>query len=373
MERTEKLKFSRNNIKRPYTKKNQCDNCKECENDKSFLDEENEKSTPKRTKSNRYNKEEYNKNYSNKKNEPPLKNRRSSTRSGKAWTSEEQTKIRNGKPTSYFIKKGTVVGVNLSYFDSVFYFESKGLDLKINNSCIVSIEKGEFWGKVCAPIRVIEENAKTNFSAYGSVLRIATDEDAEKRAKNVAMEKKAFKFCNVRIKARNLKMKLVKVIFRFDRSKAIFLFTADGRIDFRDLVKDLAGEFHTRIEMRQIGVRDEASMFGGYGCCGRLLCCSAYRRTFIPVSIRMAKVQSLTLDPVKISGGCGRLMCCLGYEYKTYEQMRKELPRFGEKVTTGDESGSVVNLDVLKKLVYVDVGEGKVIKVDSKDLKRAKR
>jgi len=285
---------------------------------------------------------------------------------------ENNTKIRNGKPKPYFTSNGVVVGVKLSYFGSVFCFEVGKIDVKLNDYCLVNMENNMFWGQVYSPVRKAVSKTDKRLPVYGKILRIATEADTLHREKNVALEDRAFNFCKKRAQARKLDMKVVKAIFRFDRSKTTFLFTADGRIDFRELVKDLAGEFHTRIEMKQIGVRDEASVFGGYGCCGRLLCCSAYQKTFDPVSIRMAKVQNLTLDPGKISGVCGRLMCCLGYEYKTYENLRKELPRVGERVIIDGEEdvGVILELDVIKEIVNVEFKDGKVVKVKANSVKR---
>jgi len=285
---------------------------------------------------------------------------------------ENSTRIRNGKPKPYFTSKGEIVPVKLSYFGSVFCFEVGKIDVKLNDYCLVNMENSMFWGQVYSPVRKVLNKKDKRFAVYGQISRIATDSDMVRRDKNIELEGRAFNFCKKRAKVRKLDMKLVKAVFRFDRSKTTFLFTADGRIDFRELVKDLAGEFHTRIEMKQIGVRDEASVFGGYGCCGRLLCCSAYQKTFDPVSIRMAKVQNLTLDPGKISGVCGRLMCCLGYEYKTYESLRRELPRVGEHVIIDGEAeaGVVLELDVIKELVSVECKDGKILKVKANTVKR---
>ena len=182
-----------------------------------------------------------------------------------------------------------------------------------------------------------------------TVLRKALPEDLESAANNRMKEKDAFDFCLTRIKERGMDMKLVKVEYLFDGSKAIFYFTADGRVDFRELVKDLAHAFHTRIEMRQIGVRDEARMVGGIGICGRELCCSSFLREFEPVSVKMAKEQNLALNPTKISGQCGRLLCCLGYEFETYCSLRKCLPKCGKKVKCGDIEGEVVKTEYSRR------------------------
>ena len=189
-----------------------------------------------------------------------------------------------------------------------------------------------------------------------SIIRIATLEDDEREAKNREKEKEAYKICLEKIKKHNLNMKLIKVEYTFDNNKVLFYFTADGRIDFRELVKDLASVFKTRIELRQIGVRDETKILGGIGSCGRPLCCATYMPEFVPVSIKMAKEQNLSLNPSKISGVCGRLMCCLKNEQETYEELNSHLPSVGDYVTTPEKlKGEVSSVNVLRQLVKVIV------------------
>jgi cell fate regulator YaaT (PSP1 superfamily) len=201
------------------------------------------------------------------------------------------------------------------------------------------------------------------------VLRTATVEDLESAARNQAREKDARAYCLKKIAERGLDMKLIRVEYLFDGSKAIFYFTADGRIDFRELVKDLAYAFHTRIEMRQVGVRDEAKMVGGIGICGRELCCSSFLREFEPVSVKMAKEQNLALNPTKISGQCGRLLCCLGYEFETYSTLKKNLPKCGRYIQCGEVCGEVVKQNVLAGTVTVRTEEHREVIVRGEDVR----
>jgi cell fate regulator YaaT (PSP1 superfamily) len=195
------------------------------------------------------------------------------------------------------------------------------------------------------------------------ITRKATFEDLATVERNVQKEKEAYDFCLRRIVERNMQMKLVKVEYLFDGSKAVFFFTADGRVDFRDLVKDLAHTFHTRIEMRQIGVRDESKMIGGIGICGRELCCSSWLRDFQPVSVKMAKEQNLALNPNKISGQCGRLLCCLDYEYETYCSLRKTFPKCGKRVRTASTNGVIDKLNILTGTITLRLDDGKLLVV----------
>src|SRR6185369_2072732 len=193
------------------------------------------------------------------------------------------------------------------------------------------------------------------------IRRKATPEDMATLERNARKEMEAYDFCAKRIMERGMEMKLVSVEYLFDGSKAVFYFTADGRVDFRELVKDLAHAFHTRIEMRQIGVRDESKMVGGIGICGRELCCSSYLREFEPVSVKMAKEQNLALNPSKISGQCGRLLCCLSYEFETYCSLRKGLPKCGKRVQCGCVDGEVVKVNVLQGTVTVKQGDDTLV------------
>ncbi len=203
------------------------------------------------------------------------------------------------------------------------------------------------------------------------VERLATLEDLDQVNKNRRQEKRAFAFALKRIEVRQLPIHLVRVECLFDASKIIFYFTAPGRVDFRELVKDLVQEFRTRIELRQIGVRHRAKMVGGLGVCGRALCCASYLRDFEPVSVRMAKQQQITLNPSKVSGICGRLMCCLTYEYSTYQEIKKHLPRVGKKISLAEGQGKIMRYNVIRQTVTVEVGEGQEMEVSIKDLVQA--
>ena len=195
------------------------------------------------------------------------------------------------------------------------------------------------------------------------VLRLATLEDLAQVQKNRDLEARAFNFCNERIKARQLPIHLVKVSVLFDGSKVIFFFTAPGRVDFRELVKDLVQEFRSRIELRQIGVRHRARMLGGLGICGRVLCCAGFLKDFEPVSVRMAKEQQLSLNPSKISGVCGRLMCCLTYEYNSYQEIRRHLPRVGKRIKLPEAEGKIIRYNLIRQTVTLEVGEGEEVEV----------
>lgn len=245
----------------------------------------------------------------------------------------------------------TVIGVRFKKAGKVYYFDPCDIEIKKGDNVIVETARGiEFGECVIAPKQINEEQV---VSPLKSVIRRATEEDIERHNENKAKEKDAFNVCLEKIAAHSLKMKLIDVEYTFDNNKVIFYFTADGRIDFRELVKDLAAVFRTRIELRQIGVRDEAKMVGGLGPCGRAMCCSTFLGDFAPVSIKMAKEQNLSLNPTKISGICGRLMCCLNYEQETYEGIRKRLPRVGSIVDTPMGRGEVVNNSVVKEVVKV--------------------
>lgn len=229
------------------------------------------------------------------------------------------------------------------------HFDARQLQLSPGDQVIVRTDRGPLIAEVTGQIqrRVLSENS------INQVLRKATESDISQADKNEARERQAYRFCLERIRGRNLPMKLIRVQFMQDGSKIVFYFSADGRVDFRDLVKDLAHQFRTRIEMHQIGVRDGARMLGGIGPCGRELCCSTFLDNFAPVSIRMAKQQGLTLNPTKVSGMCGRLMCCLVYEQQIYRRMRKSLPRAGQKVRTEMGEGEILGLDVINRKVTV--------------------
>lgn len=243
-----------------------------------------------------------------------------------------------------------IVGVRFKPVGKIYYFNPAGLDVSENDKVIVETARGiEF-----AEVVLIKEIADSEFEKpLKDIVRIATPKDVEANAENRKKEKEAFKICEEKIQKHELEMKLVDAEYTFDRSKLLFNFTAEGRIDFRELVKDLATIFRTRIELRQIGVRDEAKTVGSIGVCGRNICCSQFMGEFAPVSIKMAKEQGLSLNPTKISGACGRLMCCLNYEQEGYEYMLKNLPRVGATVKTPSGEGRVESVSVLKNKVCV--------------------
>ena len=247
-----------------------------------------------------------------------------------------------------------VVGVRFSDTGKMYYFDPKGFDIKNGQEIIVETANGLEFGKASTGVKLVEDDEVV--SPLKPVIRIATDEDRKKVEENKRKEKEAFEICNQKIQKHNLEMNLTNAEYSFDCSKVIFYFTADGRIDFRELVKDLASVFKTRIELRQIGVRDEAKIRGGIGACGRPLCCATYMPEFIPVSIKMAKEQNLSLNPTKISGVCGRLMCCLKNEEEAYEDLNSRLPAVGDFVTTSDKlKGEVTSVNVLRQRVKVTV------------------
>ena len=247
-----------------------------------------------------------------------------------------------------------IVGVRFRNAGKIYYFGPGNLDLTAGMHVIVETARGVELGTVMIPTR--EVNDDSVIQPLKPVIRIATEADEKTALKNREKEKEAFKICQEKIKKHNLEMKLIDAEYTFDNNKVLFYFTADGRIDFRELVKDLASVFKTRIELRQIGVRDEAKIRGGIGACGRPLCCATYMPEFIPVSIKMAKEQNLSLNPTKISGVCGRLMCCLKNEEEAYEDLNSRLPAVGDFVTTSDKlKGEVTSVNVLRQRVKVTV------------------
>ena len=250
-----------------------------------------------------------------------------------------------------------IVGVRFKKAGKIYYFDPLDMDLVMDDAVIVETARGIELGVVSMDRRTITD--KEIVAPLKPVLRKATNEDLEKHRRNLAREKEAMSLCREKMAAHGMDMKLVDVEFTFDGNKVIFYFTADGRVDFRDLVKDLASVFRTRIELRQIGVRDEAKMKSGIGPCGRTLCCSSFLADFTSVSIKMAKEQNLSLNPTKISGICGRLMCCLKYEQDTYEDIRKRLPRYGSIVNTPMGRGEVIANNTIKEQIRVKIyGDG---------------
>ena len=247
-----------------------------------------------------------------------------------------------------------VIGVRFRKAGKVYFFDPAGMEIKTGDHVIVETARGIEFGHVVLGNREVED--KKVVQPLKPVIRMATRADEEVERKNKEKEKEAFKICLEKIKKHDLQMKLIDAEYTFDNNKVLFYFTADGRIDFRELVKDLAAVFKTRIELRQIGVRDETKIMGGVGICGRALCCHSYLSEFIPVSIKMAKEQNLSLNPTKISGVCGRLMCCLKNEQETYEELNSKLPNIGDYVTTDDGlKGEVHSVSVLRQLVKVVV------------------
>ncbi len=255
-----------------------------------------------------------------------------------------------------------VIGVRFRHVGKIYYFDPKDYPICEGDHVIVETARGVEYGfVVLGPREVSEEKV---IQPLKSVIRVATPKDDAREENNRKKEKEAFQICLKKIREHNLDMKLIEAEYTFDNNKVLFYFTADGRIDFRELVKDLAAVFKTRIELRQIGVRDETKILGGIGICGRPLCCHTFLSEFAPVSIKMAKEQNLSLNPTKISGVCGRLMCCLKNEQETYEYLNKKLPAVGDYVTTPDGlKGEVSSVNVLRQLVkvLVDVNDEKEI------------
>lgn len=248
-----------------------------------------------------------------------------------------------------------VIGVRFKKAGKIYYFSPGPFQLTGAEAVIVETSRGVEYGKIVVPPKFVSE--EDIVLPLKPVIRVATSKDEETVRENKRAAEDAFATCHAKIVEHQLDMKLVDVEYTFDRNKVLFYFTADGRIDFRELVKDLAAIFRTRIELRQIGVRDEAKMLGGIGPCGRMLCCSTFLGDFEPVSIKMAKDQNLSLNPAKISGLCGRLMCCLKYENDTYEEAKKEMPDIGKPIVTPDGKGKVVGLNLLDRIVQVQLAE----------------
>ena len=256
-----------------------------------------------------------------------------------------------------------VIGVRFRTAGKIYFFDPVGFEIKRGDHVIVETARGIEFGTTVSGITEVEEDKV--IQPLKPVIRIANERDKEQEAANKNKEKEAFQICLEKIRKHGLEMKLIDAEYTFDNNKVLFYFTADGRIDFRELVKDLASVFKTRIELRQIGVRDETKIVGGIGICGRPLCCHSYLSDFIPVSIKMAKEQNLSLNPTKISGVCGRLMCCLKNEEETYEELNRRLPSIGDFVTTDDGlKGEVQSVNVLRQLVKVVVEDG-----DEKEIK----
>ncbi|ESU34642.1 stage 0 sporulation protein [Bacillus sp. 17376] len=263
-----------------------------------------------------------------------------------------------------------VVGVRFKKAGKIYYFDPGDLSIQKDEFVIVETVRGVEYGRVVTPRKQVGE--KDVVLPLKKVVRIADQKDRLIVEENKTAAKEAYDVCSDKVNEHQLDMKLVDVEYTFDRNKVIFYFTADGRIDFRELVKDLASIFRTRIELRQIGVRDEAKMLGGIGPCGRMLCCSTFLGDFDPVSIKMAKDQNLSLNPTKISGLCGRLMCCLKYENDEYESAKEQLPDLGEMIVTPDGTGKVVGLNILGRVMQVDIpGQERVLEYTLEEIQEA--
>ena len=261
-----------------------------------------------------------------------------------------------------------VVEVRMREAGRMRYFNCAGGDYPVGEYVIVEAERGEDYGVVMSePEMILDDDVERPLR---KILRRLTPEDERRIEESRAEARKAMEICGRRIAAHGLRMKLIDVEYSFDRSKIIFYFTAEGRVDFRDLVRDLAARFRARIELRQIGVRDEARMRGGIGCCGRELCCTTFLKDFEPVNIRMAKEQRLPLNPNKISGLCGRLLCCLRFEFDMYRSLQKGMPREGTYVWTPQGEGRVTAVDILKQRVSVEIEGGREVQVGVKDVRR---
>lgn len=268
-----------------------------------------------------------------------------------------------------------VIGVRFRTAGKIYFFAPGDHEIKRTDHVIVETARGQEYGTVVGDIREVTDDKV--IQPLKPIIRVATPADDEKAMKNKEKEKNAFEVCLEKIKKHELEMKLIDAEYTFDNNKLLFYFTADGRIDFRELVKDLAAVFKTRIELRQIGVRDETKIRGGIGICGRPLCCHSHLSDFVPVSIKMAKEQNLSLNPIKISGVCGRLMCCLNHEEETYEYLNRNLPSQGDFVTTDDgKKGEVHSVNVLRQLVKVIVetdGEKEIFEYPVASLRFKKR
>ena len=265
----------------------------------------------------------------------------------------------------------TIVGVQFQKNGKIYNYDTNGLELKPEQYVVCDTSHGTDLGQVVVGCRQIE--VQDSGVILKKIIRIANEKDLQISSENRNREREAFSICQKKIAEHKLDMKLVSVEYSFDNSKAMFYFTANGRVDFRSLVKDLASVFKMRIELRQIGVRDEARMIGGLGPCGRQICCGAFLDEFQPVSIKMAKEQNLSLNPTKISGVCGRLMCCLKYEQEHYEQTRKIMPRVGREVITPDGAGVVSDLNIVKETVFVRIANGDASEIKEYPLEKIER
>lgn len=259
-----------------------------------------------------------------------------------------------------------IAGVQCGKGGKIYSVDTGHFVLRKGDKVLIETDQGPAFGRVCdTPKKCCQDLPE---GALKKIMRMATKKDTEKFEKNSMLENNVYTYCYEKIKERALPMNLVSVSRMFNGSKTMIYFTADGRVDFRELVKDLVQKFHMRVEMRQIGVRHEAKMVGGLGNCGRQLCCTSFLTSFNPVSIKMAKEQNLSLNPSKISGMCGRLMCCLNYERAYYENAKKNLPRIGKKVSTKQGRGKVIRQNILKRTLTINLESGEEIEVSFKDI-----
>lgn len=256
-----------------------------------------------------------------------------------------------------------LIEIQVGDFRPVAYFDQNEVKCDRDDLVILNFERGTEFGRVVSDTKTVCKNAKA--SSSGKVLRVATVGDLRQIENNRMKAKEALSSCIGKIDERKLDMQLAKAEYSFDNSKITFFFTAEGRVDFRSLVKDLAKVFRVRIELKQIGVRDKAKIIAGYGVCGREMCCSSFIKSFHPLSIKMAKEQNLPLNPSKISGVCGRIKCCMAYEFDVYRQYSRKMPKMGQKVDTPHGKGRVINVNILKRFVQIEVEEdGKILKVE---------
>lgn len=255
---------------------------------------------------------------------------------------------------------GKLIQAKLGDFRPVYFYDQNNIDCVRDDYVILDVERSSEFARIVTDTENVCSGKTEN--AKGKIIRKATEGDLKQIENNRMKAKEAMTTCIRKISDRKLEMRVVKAEYTFDSSKIIFYFTADGRVDFRALVKDLARVFRVRIELKQIGVRDKAKIVSGFGVCGRELCCSSYMKGFHPLSIKMAKEQGLPLNPSRISGVCGRIKCCMAYEFQVYKELSKNLPKIGEKINTPDGKGRVIDMNILKRTVSVDVGEGKIIK-----------
>ncbi len=274
---------------------------------------------------------------------------------------EDNNIQKNTKPTNY------VVGINFKNNPKTHDYDANSMHFNVGDMCIVKTNWGEEIGKVCITKRKM--CCKKRTKQYKKILRKANEKDLQKSSLNDQKTKEAFQFCLQKIEERKLPMKLFKVNVNFDATKGKFYFSAEGRVDFRDLIKDLAQKLRMKIEMRQIGVRDEAKFLGGCGPCGEEVCCRRFLKDFEPVSIKMAKNQKLALNPMKITGVCGRLLCCLVYENDTYKELRKNIPKKGSRVKTPEGEGKLINSDIIQQKALIELEEGKRSYFSVKDIK----